>query len=379
MNSPITLTPDSLQERRKIPVERHTIYQPETEWTYSHHASITFWKGRFYAIWSNGRVHEDYPGQRVLIASSADFANWTEPVPLVDSRQGKHSEVILTAAGFHQHTDEQGDELIAYFGQYEYEPEALGEVIRLGQRHEDVSLWALRTRDGVTWSEAQRLDAPIVPNHGPQRTQSGRLVISGNIAFPYTDDPSGLSGWKMTGVYPESMAATIFDDAAGFWLVKEEMGWSAGLCEGSFYQTDDGVLHMLLRATGSGHAGLLWVSESRDDGATWSPPVETSFTDNDTKFHLGRLPDGRFYYVGSPDAIPPKTRNPLVLALSSDGVHFDRQYILADEEYVQRREGRAKGGLYGYPHTMIHDGHLYVIISLRKEAVDVMRLPLTNL
>ena len=41
------------------------LYQPDREWTYSHHASITFHKGRFYAIWSNGYEHEDYPGQRV--------------------------------------------------------------------------------------------------------------------------------------------------------------------------------------------------------------------------------------------------------------------------------------------------------------------------
>ncbi len=57
--------------RAKLPVERVDLYRPEHEWTYSHHASITFYKGRFYAIWSNGREHEDYPGQRVLIASAA--------------------------------------------------------------------------------------------------------------------------------------------------------------------------------------------------------------------------------------------------------------------------------------------------------------------
>ena len=179
------------------------------------------------------------------------------------------------------------------------------------------------------------------------------------------------------------MAATIFDDSEAFWKVQARMGWPAGLCEGSFYQTDDGVLHMLLRTTGPGYAGKLWVTESRDDGTTWSSPVETDFTDNNTKFHLGRLPDG----VGRP--WPPlllrrlsrpgaaRARNPLVLSLSEDGVRFDRHFILADEEYVQRRAGQAKGGLYGYPHTMIHDGYLYVIVSLRKEAVAVLRVALS--
>ncbi len=375
MPSPITNCYDPQSARRKLAVERTTIYQPTTEWTYSHHASITFYKGRYYAIWSNGHEHEDYPGQRVLIASSADFADWTEPEALVGPIAGKHSEVILTAAGFHQYDDE----LIAYYGQYEYTAEAIARGIVVGKEHQDYSLWAMRTRDGQTWSAPQNVGAPIVPNHGPQPTQSGRLIISGNTAFPYTDDPSGLSGWTMTGIFPADQAATFADDSSTFWFLQADMGWPAALCEGSFYQTDDGVLHMLLRTTGPGYAGKLWVSESRDDGTSWSSPQETDFTDNDTKFHFGRLPDGRFYYVGSPDPKPQYHRNPLVLSLSTDGVRFDQHMVLADEEYVQRRAGQHKGGLYGYPHTMIHDGQLYVIISLRKEAVDVMRVPLAQL
>jgi hypothetical protein len=220
---------------------------------------------------------------------------------------------------------------------------------------------------------------PIVPNHGPQAIRSGRLIISGNISFPYTDDPSGLAGWKMTGIYPTEMAATIFDDSQSFWDVQARQGWPAGLCEGSFYQTDDGVLHMLLRTTGPGHAGKNWQTESHDDGATWQKPVESDFTDNNTKFHFGRLPDGRFYYVGSPDPLPKGARLPLVLSLSKDGVRFDQHFILADEPYQMQREGQHKGGTYGYPHTLVHAGYLYAIYSLRKEAVQVLRVALDQL
>ncbi len=94
--------------RPKLPVEKVFLYRPQTEWTYSHHASITFFNGQFYAIWSNGHEHEDYPGQRVLIASSADFKHWTEPRALVGPLHGKHSELVLTAAGFHQHAGHAG-------------------------------------------------------------------------------------------------------------------------------------------------------------------------------------------------------------------------------------------------------------------------------
>ena len=75
------------------------------------------------------------------------------------------------------------------------------------------------------------------------------------------------------------------------------------LCEGSFYQTDDSIIHMLMRATDDGWKGRLWLTESKDDGMHWSIPTETAFTDNDSKFHFGRLPDKRFYYVGIPDTL----------------------------------------------------------------------------
>jgi hypothetical protein len=180
----------------------------------------------------------------------------------------------------------------------------------------------------------------------------------------------------MTGIYPKEMAATIKDDPTSFHEVAQRQGWSAHLCEGSFYQTDDGVLHMLLRNTSKTNARCLWLTESRDNGATWSAPVETEFSDTNAKFHFGRLPNKRFYYVGNPIG---RDRTPLVLSLSRDGVTFDRHFILGDTHYEQRKPGHAKGGQYGYPHTLIHDGSLYVIVSRRKEAVEVLRVALEEL
>jgi len=369
MSSSITNCWRPLTDRPRLDVERVFLYQPETSWTYSHHPSISFFDGRFYAIWSNGRRDEDAPGQRVLLATSSDFQSWGEPKPLIGSLRGKHSELVLTAAGSHRH---EGT-LVTYFGQYEYSSECLEKGTRrrgtVGRAHQDTRLKALTTADGDTCSDILEVGVPIVPNHPPQKTASGRLIICGNISYPYTDDPAGLSGWTMTGIYPAEMKDDLQDDSEGFWLVRERMGWPCGLCEGSFYQTDDGVIHMLLRS----NTDRLWVTESSDDGATWSSPVETGFTDNGTKFHFGRLPDGRYYYVGCPDPERRGERNPLVLSISEDGVCFDKHYIFAHELYLRRREGMHKHGQYGYPHTMVHEGYLYVIVSRQKEAVEVLR------
>ena len=352
--------PVALPELTRPKVESVFLYRPETNWTYSHHPSITFFMDQFFAIWSNGRKDEDAPGQRVLVASSKDFIHWTDPRPLVDSVTDSNGvERVLTAAGFHQH----GGVLVAYFGNY-------------GPHKETTHLQAVTTTDGEHWSAVREMGVPVNPNHGPQRIASGRLILAGNISFPYTDDPTGLAGWRMTGIYPPAMAATIKDDPASFWDVARRQGWSAALCEGSFYQTDDGVLHMPLRNTARQRAHRLWLTESRDNGATWSTPVETEFSDTNAKFHFGCLPGGRFYYVGNPIG---SGRTPLVLSLSRDGVVFDRHLVLGETPYPKRHAGAAKGGEYGYPHTLIHDGHLYVIISRQKEAVQVSRVALADL
>jgi len=111
----------------------------------------------------------------------------------------------------------------------------------------------------------------------------------------------------------------------------------------------------------------------------WSFPVETRFTDNDSKFHFGRLPDKGFYYVGIPDTLHHYARTPLVLSLSNDGKLFDKNYIIADQPYTLKKEGLYKGGQYGYPHTIIDNGYMYVIISRQKEAIEVIRFKLSQL
>jgi len=38
-----------------------------------------------------------------------------------------------------------------------------------------------------------------------------------------------------------------------------------------------------------------------------------------------------------------------------------------------------KLGMYGYPHTLIRNGYLYVIYSKRKEGIEVTRVALSEL
>ena len=98
---------------RHLKIERAFVYTPDTAWLYSHQSSITHFKDRFIAIWSNGLVGEDQPGQRVVFSVSKDFFHWTKPRVLSNpSRYKKDTLNVLTAAGFHQFNDT----LVAYYG-----------------------------------------------------------------------------------------------------------------------------------------------------------------------------------------------------------------------------------------------------------------------
>ena len=365
INNRTTIDPVKLQSVTGV------VYQPMGDWNFSHHASIAFFKGKFWAVWSNGMKNEDDLGQRVLIAESPDGEHWEKVRPAVTPEILKDKEKILTAAGFYV----DGDILNMYFGYYiidGYDPDNYKRI-----PHKETGLGMISTTDGENWSEPRLLGVPIVPNHGPEKTASGRLIISGNMMFPYTDNPNGVDGYRITGIYGEAFGENPpYDDEFGHKYVTKFHGWlpeRKSICEGSFFQTDDGVLHMMLRS----NADVLWHSESKDDGATWTEPKPTEYSDGGSKFHCGRLPDGRFYCVSNP--VPGSGRLPLSICLSEDGENFDQQYIIRDEPYKHRSSGLHKNGNYGYPHTLIHDGYMYVIYSKGKEMVEVTKFALDQL
>jgi hypothetical protein len=365
---------ESQAARRKIPSERITIFAPqEGEWAYNHHPSICCFNGMLIAQWSNGRRQEDDVGQRVFYSycPADDLSKWSKPRPLVDVRMGREVEATLTPGGFHQH----GHTLVSYFGQYEYKPECIdnGHVLE-GWGHERLGaeLYCIESIDGIHFSEPRSLGVPIVPNQGPVATHTGRLIFCGNVLMPYTDDPTGTAGYVVGGLGNVG-ASGLADESNGNRAVAKKMGWNCNLCEASFFETDDSVVHLMLRTPNY----ILYASESTDDGATWSEPVPADFTNSNTKFFFFRLPDRRFLYVGSPD--PDGRRNPLVVAVSGDGVRFDKHFIVRDEPYRLRIEGHGKGGVYGYPHACAVGNDLCIIYSVLKENIEISKISLDTL
>lgn len=326
----------------RLSVQRASVYIPgPTDYHYAHHPSIAYFKGRFICIFSNGIEGEDEPGQRVAIATSTDFLNWTTTTALRDL--GITYE--LTPGGL---LVANSNLLVAYYTQHD----STADFSHPGSR-----LHAISTTDGLTWSAPVDLGISIFPCHRPSILSSGRLLLTGNRNFYYSDDPTGLSGWTLATNAPFLP------------------GQSASLVEGAILEHNDSI-YTLFR-----DAGKRWLwQESSKNGSAWSSPVRSAFTNDDTKAHFGKLPNGKYYYVGTPDTLAFGNRTPLVLSVSDDGFSFNKHYIIANDFYqVQYSSGRAKGGQFGYPYSIIKDDSLYVVVSRRKEKIEVLRFALSQL
>jgi BNR repeat-like domain len=375
----------------KLDLEEICVFRGRPGAAYNHHHQILFDRGRLYVSWSNGVANEDDPGQHMLFSVSEDDGKtWSREATITPTPIEKTS--AYTAMGIRTY---QGD-LIAYYGHYAYTDLALNENglpipyfdPKFHDYSDDPTKWVHRdtftslriSKDrGATWGAPDRIIEKFVPNLRPFPTRSGRLIMPGNITFPYTDDPAGIRRWKRVGL-PRLPKWTV-DDPEGFNKACSFRHDLRNYCEGSFFQTDDDRIHMMLRTTlgpNERHLGLLAVTESVDNGKTWSEPMLTSYTDCSCRFHFGRLPDGRFFGLSCPN--PKGGRTPLVLATSKDGVIFDRHYILGDDAATKpRMPGNAKGGAYGYPTCDIAEGKMYIVFSRAKEDIYFIQLDLSTL
>ena len=356
--------------------ERTCLYDAAlNEWRFCHHPALGAFGNRLFAMWSNGPNGEDELGQRVMYASSEDGRRWSTPRILCEAFEGRRMQRVLTAAGFHA----CGGKLAAYIGAYEYR--SLEETTdrsgrtRQGRDCVETALYAMVTQDGEHFCAPMDLQVPICPNYGPQPLQSGRLLLTGNWAHAYTDDPFGLTGWTLRGFCRDTglLEKPVRDDPSYFWRVSRAMGLEGALCEGAYLQGADGVIHMLHRSYGQ----WLFESDSADGGETWSHPEMTRFPNGNSKFFLGRLPDGRCIYIGNPALNA--DRCPLVLSIAEADMRFERHYLLESQPTRRKFNGFAKGGMYAYPHALCHGDSLYVIYSLWKEDVYVLRIPLADL
>ncbi len=311
------------------------------------HNYLTFYDGKFWAMWSDGPGIEDRVGQRVRFATSSDALHWNTPRYLTPPppQSGPDSPHYGTrtrqgfryiARGFWQRDGEllalaALDEAAEFFG-----PSLELRAFRLDPSTE-------------TWSDAGAVYQDAINNFPPLLLADGNWLMSQR-----THD------YRTTGVRFLLGGVQGIDRWTSFPVFGSESKLKAE--EPDWWILPDQNLVAVFRDNGG--SGRLFRSFSLDQGRTWGEPVKTNFPDATSKVSGLRLSDGRYVLVSNPR---PKKRDPLTLSISNDGLVFTKMLYLVGGRHVD------------YPHVIEHDGSLYVAFAGGKQTVEVLKVSLRDI
>lgn len=352
---------------------------PDHFGAYSHHPHVAYHAGILYAAWSNHLRDEDTAGQRVFYRTSRDFGEtWNPPVceppailfPSLDrwryaDEPWSADDRAGTSNGF-----AVADNTL--FAVNEVLPSIdcqTGGVGRLARRiFDDGSLGK------IFWLEEK---APSLPDgfgpypdlSDPEFAQIGRKINQ------YLHDPARrhLLSWDFHG--PRNTTTELEAGNAG------SPPDNHRLCEPSAsVETPTGALLQFWRDLGildreeQTQSGRLYIAVSFD-AKTWSTPIRSSILNCCTRPCALNLPDGRIALINNP-----KSRRHLTLSLSTDGLTFGDHKLLRRIDSDCRFQGRYKGGYAAaYQHACIACDFLFVIYSVNKEDVEIIKIPLDTL
>jgi hypothetical protein len=350
--------PEGWGQFPQAPFERSVIYRGDPEsWAYSHHQTITKFRDRYVASWSNGFLHEDYVGQEVHCASSTDGANWSEPS--VVAHTPSETKLVRNNAGLYA----DDDCLYCYVGVAKDFGRDVAPPGMSVLKEQHIRLDVYKTSDLANWEHFENICGNVYLFEAPRRTEGGRLMCCG---YDLADNHGMILIWD-DPEKPWSKPRVVHLEKSPDGVLPEQ---------GTWYQADDGRIWMYQRdSTISCRLALTW---SDDEGDTWSPLIRTDFPNSYSRAFAGHLPDGRCYIIGNNyDFL--LDRESLLIALSDDGTVFDRQYLLVNGHTTRRVNGRHKEDGYHYPNAYADGDKLLITYSVNKEDIEIGILDTTKI
>jgi len=332
-----------------IPSKTSSVYHAAAgEWQFNLHSYIAHYDGKFWAIWSSGRVDEDSPSQLIRYATSADGHHWSEAQILADDPDGPDQPGRWIARGI-----------------FVYQKKLTALVARLdGPRdtpkgHEswaNLRLMAFQW-NGREWKAAGLFLDDCMNNYPPQAIgDSLFMTCRDSYATMHTawTDRGRHVNWKVTKLPGEAPHDRM--------------------SEPSSYVDPEGLVHLIFRDGRS--SKYLYRSLSRDHGRTWSAPVRTNYPDATSKNITGRLANGWYFLINNPNQ---KRRDPLAISFSRDGWVFDNPTALRRNAPDRRFAGRSKStNSFQYPHVLERNGSLWVIYATNKEDIEISEFKIAD-
>ena len=203
--------------------------------------------------------------------------------------------------------------------------------------------WMRSTDGGHTWDKPQHLmDYPGL------MFRSKPFLLPGRIILPAYDEVT----WQSRML--------ISDDEGQSWRLTEPLSTPLGNIHPCLVQRSDGSLLAYLRTGGKTSDGVIWRTESHDNGDTWSNPTATPLSNPNAGIDLIRLTSGALLLAYNPVSTG---RTPLCVAWSNEDETWPRQQTLQDAP-----------GEFSYP-TLLQsaDGRIHMVYTYRREHIQYAR------
>ena len=334
----------------RIPVEHVVVSEVRHQRGVNQHNYLVQHDGRFWVMWSDGPRVEDQVGQVVKYSTSVDGLKWDvakfltyyppksgPDSPYYDTRKKEGLRYI--SRGLWVRNGEllalvSLDEAAGFFG-------------------ESLELRAFRwNKTTQRWDDIGVVQKNAINNFPPQKLPTGEWAMTRRMHDYATTGVQFLIG-GVEALDKWTSVPVVRGGGGEVALKAEEPIWWA---------LPDGNLMALFRDNAGSR--FLFRAFSADSGRTWSTPVQTDFPDARSKLHGFRISDGRYVLVSNSN---PKKRDPLTIALSNDGIVFDKLFHLVGGRHVD------------YPHVIEHGAFLYVAHSGAKQSVEIQRVRIADL
>ncbi len=334
----------------RLAVEHVVVSDAHARQGVNQHNYLIHHDGRFWAMWSDGPRVEDMVGQVVKYSTSPDGLKWETPKFLTGYPPNSGP-----ASPYYNTRQKEGFRYISR-GLWVRDGQLLALVSldeAAGFFGESLELRAFRWNPAAQqWDDAGVVQQNAINNFPPQRLPTGEWAMT-RRRHDYKDTGVEflIGGVKSLDSW---ISVPVVGGAGGDLTLKAE--------EPIWWPLPDGNLMALFRDNNKSQS--LFRAFSTDAGRTWSTPVQTDFPDARSKLHGLRLQDGRYALVSNAN---PKKRDPLTLALSNDGMVFDKLFYVVGGRWVD------------YPHLLEHDGYLYITHSGDKQSVEIERVRIADL
>lgn len=346
--APLWVGTTDLSKNENIPFLKaeHSIIDECTqgEYQFTLGADIVFHEGEFFTQWANSKEHENDAESLSRGRRSVNGKTWGPREVIAPGFEGPgfHSSGV-----FHS----EPGRLLTFNSEIQQQKTPNGFFPGLCT---DAFVWKPATKK---W-EAQKVTGleGFWPLCKPARLANGKWIMAGAqnahktvLSAVAISEDNQLTRWRQRVIpHPSD-------------LPPEQM-W------GETTITVEGTRVLAIVRNGKKGGIGFWHSISTDHGETWPELRESNIPHGGGRPVMGRLADGRHYLVANI-----RTRNTLVLALTQPGnFRFERMYRLIDKPSPPvRMPSGAKRSQWGYPSAVEHNGRLYVVYSVTKEATGL--------